>query len=665
MQITYHYFSLLLFLSLTSTSVVFANENEASNIEQTTIIRDSLIQTYFDFDIDRLDEVVNNLHEALELNELIPDDKKEALCHYALGYTHRRKGNIKLAIKYQKLALKNYTKLNLPGGIISALNELATLYKRSGEFEQAVKYYTQAAEIAKATNDKHLQELNHNIASMYNTLNKPDMAIKFLTENLKLKKDSALYFSNYINLGNAYKKKENDSIAMFFYKKALANGKKYNRSQIEMNELLFNMSDVLIRTGYVEQALDDLLTIKEYNEANDQKSNWGFVCLSLSKIYQKMGIEKYALSYAQKSIKLAQETNSNDDLLKGYLHLSNLLKYESNFKESDKMLRLYIQLNDSLFNIETRNRSEQLLAEFDAERKENEILLLRKEQQLNEKRIIIEQQEAENQKMFRNIALLLTCLIVIVTIVIIVFYQQKMRNHNLLVTKNEELNRQKILDLIKNHDIKAIRENLNGREKERKRIAKELHDGIGGNLASIKMQLRKIIENENHCIALHQVMQNIDSTYYEVRDISHNLTPIKIVSGDFSGLVANYTANIQHSTSININLQIFPEDDFNAIDDTIKIEVYRILQELLNNILKHAHAKNVEVLFTLTDENLNMLVEDDGIGFNVTGDKFSGIGLENIKSRLKILNGTLHVDSSVGRGTIINMDIPTCIEALV
>jgi signal transduction histidine kinase len=241
-------------------------------------------------------------------------------------------------------------------------------------------------------------------------------------------------------------------------------------------------------------------------------------------------------------------------------------------------------------------------------------------------------------------------------LVLQLFYRQRMRNKIQMAAQTEEVNRQRTLELIREHELMTIKANLEGRENERLRISQELHDGVAGSLAGIKLQTRKVAD-EHNLKELNLIMQNIDSVYDEVRSLSHNLSPLKVLNTAFIDLLKNQLKLAGEQGSFTWDFICYPEVTLNQLPDTIKIEVYRILQELLANIIRHAHPKTVEVQFTLNDESINLMVEDSGKGFD-HHRVAPGVGLSSIRNRVSSLEGKLHIESAIGRGTIINIDIP-------
>ena len=248
--------------------------------------------------------------------------------------------------------------------------------------------------------------------------------------------------------------------------------------------------------------------------------------------------------------------------------------------------------------------------------------------------------------------------IVLIPILILLYvYRQKIAAQNLLAEQTKEINKQKTTDLIKDKELEKMKASIEGKERERARIAKDLHDGLGGTLAGIKLRLMKIAGNDKIGKQLDNVIKNIDATCEEVRTISHDLIPPKINDIPFVHLLERYIQEISAAQQWNSNIDCYPEEALNQIPEEMKIEIYRIVQELLNNITKHAAATHVDVNFTKHEGYLNLMVEDNGKGFN-QAESSNGIGIRNMKNRVDAINGDLSIDSQINRGTIVNINIP-------
>jgi signal transduction histidine kinase len=207
----------------------------------------------------------------------------------------------------------------------------------------------------------------------------------------------------------------------------------------------------------------------------------------------------------------------------------------------------------------------------------------------------------------------------------------------------------KLDELLTNQEAKALSAILKGQEEERERIAQELHDRLGGTLAALKLSLRK---PGNH--VAEEDMEIVNEAVKEVRSISHNLSTGLIQRYGFNQALKQLFKRMQGSDEMKYDLYLHPQ--IAKLGQAVGIELYRIVQELLSNTIKHANASFVSVQTNFDDNTFNLIYEDDGKGFDVKIAS-KGIGLENVNKRVKRLKGNLNIDSAPGRGTIVIIEL--------
>lgn len=231
-------------------------------------------------------------------------------------------------------------------------------------------------------------------------------------------------------------------------------------------------------------------------------------------------------------------------------------------------------------------------------------------------------------------------------------YKTKLANDELQKAKSIIALEQKLQEITK---LEAL---IDGEEKERKRIAQELHDGLNGDLSAIKYRLSTLQESSLSAIDLEnliKVITMIDDSCAQVRSISHNLMPSSILEYGLIESVREYCIKINNSNSFKIEFQTFGTNL--SLSKKTETVIYRIIQELVSNILKHAKATEAMIQFNHREDELFITVEDNGIGFNTT--KISeGIGHKNVKTRVDFLNAQLDVNSSSnGTSYTISIDL--------
>ncbi len=183
-----------------------------------------------------------------------------------------------------------------------------------------------------------------------------------------------------------------------------------------------------------------------------------------------------------------------------------------------------------------------------------------------------------------------------------------------------------------------------------------MHDGVGSTISGIAMQL-EAIRNDQQVEALSPLLVRLRSSYDELRALSRNIGMPAVKENTLVELTGTLLANVQADSSLQINYVVFPKEEAFNIDQRIEISVYRIIQEAMNNIMKHAQANQVEVQLTKSEAELDVMIEDDGKGFdaNVLA---KGIGLKNMRDRVETMGGEFHIDTRLNKGTILSFSIP-------
>ena len=238
---------------------------------------------------------------------------------------------------------------------------------------------------------------------------------------------------------------------------------------------------------------------------------------------------------------------------------------------------------------------------------------------------------------------------------IVMLYLSRQRQKAQLLLQQEQINQvlrqQEILIL------EAIREN---EEETRQQIARDLHDRLGSMLSLARIHF-STIEDKIDSIKLQNkeqfktALKLIDTACHEVREISHNMASGVLIHFGLVPALENLISNIRVGNQIIVNFHTHGIDK--RLPGKTEIAIYRISQELLGNALKHANATEITFQLTRQNHDLNIMIEDNGKGFNPSTKK-QGMGLKNLAARVDQLNGTYHIDSGKGNGTTITIDIP-------
>lgn len=519
-----------------------------------------------------------------------------------------------------------------------------------GDFPAALNWFLLSLKIREKIDKNNLHELYIGIGDVYSNLKKYSKALEYYTKVFKLgDKNFDANVRSYISIGNIYLRQNDTSKAFEFYTKAEALIGTYHlkRSQV----MLYNSLGLYHQQmGKNDLALKYFFKLIKIGEQTQKKEVIAITNLSISSIYEKENKDKLAIQFATSASILAKEISRLDTYWAAEELLSKIYEKQNKHQLALYHYKEYIITRDSIENKENTEKIVKAQMKYEFEKKE----LIAKAKQ--DKAKVIALQELNKQKLIRNSIAGFSLLIVILSIIIVLNYKKRAKISKALAQKSEELYQQKAVELIKNEQVKSMRNYIKGEENERSRIASELHDGIGGSLSAIKLKLSKIAEEDEN-EKIEKVIKNVDVLYHDVRSISHNLITPQLKNSIFIEVINNLVNDIKEATSLEITLEYLEEDKINLLSEEIQVTVYRMIQELLKNSIAHSNGTKIEINVTKFEHELNLVIEDNGAGFD-TSKKKLGIGLRNLEARTKALGGKLIIDSVIGRGSAFNITIP-------
>jgi signal transduction histidine kinase len=236
---------------------------------------------------------------------------------------------------------------------------------------------------------------------------------------------------------------------------------------------------------------------------------------------------------------------------------------------------------------------------------------------------------------------------------------RNLRTRQQLAKQQDELQQQRIRELEKDKQLVAVDAMLKGQEEERSRLAKDLHDGLGGLLSGVKFSLINMKDNliitPDNMAIFERSLDMIDGSIKELRRVAHNMMPEMLVKFGLDEALKEYCNSINATKLLSVKYQSMGMD--NRIEKSSEIIIYRIIQELLNNIIKHAAATTAMVQLIKEEDRFNIVVEDNGKGFDTALLKTNkGAGLTSVQSRVDYLKGRLDIHSENGTGTLVNIE---------
>lgn len=334
-----------------------------------------------------------------------------------------------------------------------------------------------------------------------------------------------------------------------------------------------------------------------------------------------------------------------------YKELSQTYGYVDSLQAAAYYAIRYGQLGDTLLASDRTAARLRSALQFDAGKKLQEIGQL-------EQKNLVTQRAAEQQ---RRAAMAVGALLFVVLLAagIVVFaYRQRLRSNRIIAAQLAEINQQEIDALAKTHKIETMQSMLEGQESERQRIAHDLHDSLGGLLAVAKIQLENLpaktpqLAKSPEWLKLKNLL---DDTVAEARHIARNLLPGALLRFGLVAAIQDLVSRVRGEGVPEITFQHFGDDT--ELPELLALNCYRIVQELLQNSLKHAKATEILVQLTRSDTEIALLVEDDGKGFDpATAPK--GMGTHNVAQRVQFLQGELSVQTAPGEGTSVHVTVP-------
>ncbi|MFT6947395.1 MAG: two-component system NarL family sensor kinase [Vicingaceae bacterium] len=513
-----------------------------------------------------------------------------------------------------------------------------------GKFSRANLQYLQVLQLREKLADKSLvSSAYHSIANMNYYLQEYEETVSYTKKAIESYRLNPKYFREVANCYNLigvtfYDRADYDSAISNYQRGIGILDENADSKPIDYAVLNDNLGNSLIWKGKYKDGLPYLKNnIKVYLKARNL-SNLIWVYTQLVNTYIKL--EK--LDSAQHYLNLTSNIPKSAFSLEKYkdlLYFKSLVAIEKlEFDSLDAFISEFYSLSDSLVTEKTNANIKDAQTKYEVEKKEAALKLSEEESA---------KLSAENKAKNRLLLLGLAVFIIIVLVAIYLYrnFKQKEKVNALEVeVKNAELD-----ELLSNQESKIYASILEGQERERERIAQDLHDRLGGTLAALKLSLRKPqykIEEGDLSI--------IDNAVNEVRSIAHNLSTGLVHKYGLNEAVNQLFRTLENSKGIKFSLYLHP--DIGTLGQTMGIELYRIVQELVSNTLKHSKADEVSLQTNFTEGIFNLIYEDNGIGFDPKELK-GGIGLENVKGRAERIGGELNIDAAKGRGSIFIVEL--------
>lgn len=573
--------------------------------------------------------------KAKQLSEKI--NYPEGVVKYIANYTYilNAQGKYDAALVLNKQAIKLSNKLKNNLLIAKSYINYGNSFNNIGMIDSALYYYEMGKSyFEKTTDSANIYKVYGLMAIAYRQIHQNKKAIALGEKEVayyKKSKDIVNYAIALSNLGTYYATILNKQKSLSLFNQSLKIADEINFKELKQT-LLLNIGDLYIKNFVVDSmkvVFSQALALGKETEmpTTIAKALRG---LAIYHTYKKDFTE--AKKYIDQSLAICKEHSLTDDNLKSLETKSGILYAMQDIFEAEKILQQVTKLNDSLIGIKVSEQVVITEKRFETQKKDAQIQL---------QQVSIRQKNTFNYILIGGAIALLT--------IILLGY----RNY----THRQKLQTQRIAELETEKQLTATEAVLKGEEQERTRLAKDLHDGLGGMLSGLKhsfgtMKGNLVMTPEN-TLAFNRSMDMLDSSIKEMRRVAHNMMPEALVKFGLDVALKDFCTDINLAGALQVNYQSIEMEDTN-LDNTTAITIFRVVQELLNNTMKHAAASHVIVQLAKTEQTISVTVEDDGKGFEPQLlHRAEGIGWSNIKNRVDFLKGKIDIKSEPNKGTSV------------
>ncbi len=499
----------------------------------------------------------------------------------------------------------------------------------------AANFYESIAILEKSKNKKKLAPVYNDLAKLYRKTRDLDKALANYNKAdviYRQLKDTAGIAMILNESGVVYEYRDEYAAAINRYTESMTLAEKTGDS-LSVSYSLSNIAGVYAIEKKYDLAEKNLL--RALNIRRILKDSF-----AIALTYSDLGVAMNGKGDYSKAIIYLTESNRIAETLKypelqssNFNELSSVSQKQGDYQKAFQYFMKRSSLRDSLYSLEKTKQIEELNTKYESAKKEQQI------------------SEQKNKLKFQNSMFVGIGGLIILLVLLAQSYYKKSRLKQETVFKTALLVQQ-------GQAVKAVME---AEENERERIAKDLHDGVGQMMSAAKMNLsafesESIFESEKQKQEFGRIIQLVDDSCKEVRTVSHIMMPNALLKNNLSAAVKDFVNKLSNK---NLSVQVYTEGLEERVDANIETVLYRVIQECVNNAIKHAGATTLDISLIKDKDGISGTIEDNGKGFDTTDkSKYDGIGLKNIITRIEYLKGTVDFDSSLGKGTLIALHVP-------
>jgi two-component system, NarL family, sensor kinase len=586
------------------------------------------------------DSVISIVTKRIDSIEQYGTVQEIILAYNYIASSFSIKSNYIRAMEYYDLALKKALNNDLSSTLGSLYNNIGILYCLTENYKDALDYLFRASKIME-NSDANRSGIYNNIGRVYLEIGDLDKSYSYFriaeTENLRFSNTmNAPYIANH--LGMYFSRKRDFDSAFYYFRMAIDLGVCQNQN-FALSEIYFEKGNAYLLNNNYQEATKCYLKSDSISKILRSPAKSSFALLGMANVYLAQDNPWRALAFARQGLKIGEELESEKLKFDFLLLLSRIHEKMHQSTQALEYHKQAIYQKDKLFSQTETYKIYNIEIEHFAYQMEQKQLAMEKEQLM-----VIKQ---KNRMTF--IAAMSFSFIIILSSL---FY--------FILNKIKQAQKEKLHQTNIMLSYEKNRAAMSAEIQERKRLGMELHDGVGPLISITKLNVTTVLEDPNLSAELKtdfllKTAHNLDEILKEMKNISHNLAPIILIEKGFEYAVKDLIAKIRnlkkHSISVNIN------DLNDSLESYCEHAMFRTLQEVINNIILHAQANEINIEIFRNDFEVIMMIEDNGKGF-VKEETKKGLGLKSAQTRMERLGGKFYIDSKPGRGTIITIIAP-------
>lgn len=599
----------------------------------------------------RPDTAALYIGQALALAEKTGFGPGIAKCRINQSFAYNNLGRYRESVALCQAVIPLCERLGQKKLLVAAYNNMGNAWDFMGNRRQAIDAFSKALSASNGANlpPHFILTVRNNITRQYYDLELYDKGSAYAEQSL----EDALALGDSTEV--AYALQYMTEAALHTGKKEAALGYCRRIAVIAQTESLpllrvFALNNIAVLTYDRQAAAAKKMLGEALSLARQSGDLFGEVSalqtLARFALYRKdySAAKNYALQCLQKT----SAADMDDESAACYHILSDLALAEGNIPQFREYRQRFAQMSDTLANNALVHATQELETQYETEKKEQQIARLERERELQQLRL------RQKNGLIAGLATLSVLLFLIGALMV-----RNLRHRRRLAEQEVEIQQQQIIQLKQEQQLSVADAVLRSQEDERSRLARDLHDGLGGMLSGVKQSLNGMKGNqiltETAAAALNQVIGDLDRSIGELRHIARNMMPEALVRFGLRDALHDYCDHLRLTSGLTVHFQAFGLEQ--RLPQQTEVILFRIAQELLNNIVKHAGAKTVLVQLMENDGRVGLTVEDDGKGFDPEKVKSApGVGWLNIRSRVEYLGGTLDVRTSPGGGTSVSVE---------